>query len=469
MELTGTANASPATSAATPSKEAPTDSTIGLVAILAMTAMFVVTLDAVIVNVALPAIQRDVGGGVSGMQWVADAYTLMFAASLLAAGAACDRYGAKRAFAVGFSVFLAASAACGAAPTLATLLGARVLQGAAAALVVPSSVALIGHAYPDRARRARAIGLWAVGGALASSSGPVLGGLLTTTSWRLIFLVNIPVGALGMALLARVPRSPRRDTPVQWAGFVLATLSIGSMTFAVIEAGAAGVTSGRVVAAALVALTAGAIFVRSQQTSRHPLVPPALIRRPNVIAASAVGAAFVVGYYGLPFVVSIVLQQHRVTSALATGMTFLPMMIVGGVLSPFSAAMADRLGTRRLVRIGLVTMAVGLAAVGVALPTAPRWLIACLMTVVGISGPAIMPPTMALLLNSVPEHDAGTASGIFNTARQVGGAMAVAVLGSLLAPSDGITRGARIGLLLAALVPLVTAAAVWRKDRPRTP
>ena len=432
-----------------------------------MLGMFVVTLDAVIVNVALPSIQRDLGGGVAGMQWVADAYTLMFAASLLAAGAASDRYGAKRAFAAGFVVFVLASGACGAAPGLATLILARLVQGVAAAVVVPSSIALIGHSYPDARARGRAIGLWAVGGALASSCGPVLGGVLTTTSWRLIFLVNLPVGALGLLLLARVAPSPKRDTPVQWSGFVLGTLAIGSATFAVIEAGPNGITSTRVLAALLVTACAGYSFVHLQRTSEHPLVPPSLLRLSVVRNSSGVGAAFVIGYYGLPFVVSIVFQQHRGMSALATGMTFLPMMVVGGILSPFSASMVERVGTHRLVRAGLVLMAVGLASVAFAVVSAPRWAVALLMMVVGVAGPAIMPPTTALLLNSVPNHLAGTASGVFNTARQIGGAMAVAVFGTLLSSGAGLVRGARISLVIAALFALTTA--VFTRDSEVAP
>jgi MFS family permease len=150
---------------------------------------FVVTLDAVVVNVALPAIRRDFGGGITGLQWVVDGYTLMFAALLLWSGALSDRVGARRAFAAGLGLFVAASAACGLAPTLGALVVARFVQGSAAAVMMPASMALIGHAYPNPGRRARAVAVWAMGGALASSAGPVLGGVLTLVSWRLIFFI----------------------------------------------------------------------------------------------------------------------------------------------------------------------------------------------------------------------------------------------------------------------------------------
>src|SRR4051794_29447422 len=158
---------------------APTGARSGAALAAAVLGFFVVTLDAVVVNVALPAMRRDLGGGITGLQWVVDGYTLMFAALLLSAGALSDRLGARRAFGFGVVLFLLASAACGLAPSMAALVVARFVQGTAAALMMPSSMALIGHAYPDPVTRARAVAVWAMGGAVASSSGPVLGGLLT--------------------------------------------------------------------------------------------------------------------------------------------------------------------------------------------------------------------------------------------------------------------------------------------------
>jgi MFS family permease len=176
----------------------------------ALMGFFVVTLDAVIVNVALPDIGADLDGGIAGLQWVVDGYTLLFAAFLLSAGSLTDRIGAKRAFGFGVAGFVVASVACGLAPSLATLVMFRFVQGAAAAVVMPSSMALIGQAYPDPVKRARAVAVWAMGGAVASSAGPVLGGLLTLASWRWIFLVNVPVGAVALVLLAKAATSQRR-------------------------------------------------------------------------------------------------------------------------------------------------------------------------------------------------------------------------------------------------------------------
>ncbi len=242
--------------------------------VTALLGFFVITLDAVIVNVALPAIGRELGGGMAGLQWVVDGYTLMFAALLLSAGTLSDRLGARRAFGTGLAVFVAASIACGLAPNLGALVVARFAQGAAAAVMMPSSMALIGQAYPDPIKRGRAVAVWAMGGAVAASSGPVLGGLLTLVSWRWIFFINVPVGAVALLLLARTTPSPQRKAPFDWFGQVTAVLAIGALTYGAIEAGGAGFVAPRVVIAFVVALAALTAFVAIQARGAHPMVPP---------------------------------------------------------------------------------------------------------------------------------------------------------------------------------------------------
>jgi EmrB/QacA subfamily drug resistance transporter len=425
----------------------------------AVLGVFIVTFDAVVVNVALPSIRGGLGGGISGLQWVVDGYTLMFAALLLAAGAFSDRTGARRAFTLGVALFIAASAACGLAPGLGALIAARFVQGSAAAAMMPASMALIGQAYPNPAQRARAVAIWAMGAAVASSSGPVLGGLLTIVSWRLIFLINIPVGLAAIALAARVEGSPGRAVPFSPFGFVSAIVAMGGLTFGAIEAGARGFTAPAVlVAFALVAL-ASVAFVTSQRSAAHPMVPLHLFRRRNVSAAIIVGFAFVVGYYGLPFAMSLYLQQRQGLSAFQTGLVFLPMMLSGAVLTPFSARIAEHLGARRVVVVGLVLMAAGLALLGATAGTTAPAAVALLMLPVGLAGPLVMPPATAMLLNGVPEGLAGTASGVFNTSRQLGGALAIAVFGALLAQPAGVVQGLRLSLFVAAAVTLGAAGA----------
>ena len=424
----------------------------------ALLGFFVVTLDAVIVNVALPDIRQDLAGGMSGLQWVVDGYTLMFAALLLSAGSLSDRAGARRAFGAGLAVFVLASAGCGLAPTLPALVAARFVQGTAAAAMMPSSMALITHAYPDPVNRARAVALWSVGGVAASTSGPVLGGLLSLVSWRLIFFVNVPAGAAALVLLARTVRAPRYLAPFDWAGQVAAVAAMGGLTYGAIEAGADGITAAPVLAAFAVATAALAVFTVLQARGAHPMLPLSLFRYRTVSVAVATGFAFMTGYYGLPFVMSLYLQELRGLSALGTGLVFLPMMLAGGVLTPFIARLGERLGSRILIIAGLLAMTAGLTVIALLPAPVPVPVLSALMILVGLGGPLVMPPVMALLLEAVPARRAGVASGLFNTSRQVGGALAVAVFGALLASRATFLPGLRDSLLTAAAAVLGAAA-----------
>jgi MFS transporter, DHA2 family, methylenomycin A resistance protein len=431
----------------------------------ALLGFFVVTLDAVIVNVALPAIGRELAGGMSGLQWVVDGYTLMFAALLLSAGSLSDRLGARRAFGAGMVLFVLASAACGLAPTLPMLVAARLVQGSAAAALMPASMALVSQAYPDPAERARALGVWAMGGAAASTAGPLLGGALSAVSWRLIFLVNVPAGAAALVLLARAARSPKHDVPFDPAGQAAAVAAMGGLTYGAIEAGAAGITAPRVLAALGTAVAAAAVFVLLQARGRHPMLPLSLFRSRTVSVSVVVGFAFMVGYYGLPFVMSLYLQQLRGLSALGAGVTFVPMMVAGGALNPFTARLAGRFGARILITGGLLSMTTGLTVIALLPATAPVVLLSALMILVGLGGPLVMPPVMALLLHAVPARRAGVANGVFNTSRQAGGALAIAVFGALLASRATFLPGLRVSLLIAAGV-VMAAAAVSILIRP---
>lgn len=431
----------------------------GWTLVAAVLGFFVVTLDVVVVNVALPSICQDFGAGITGLQWVADGYTLMFAALLLGAGALSDLIGARRAFMAGLTAFVAASAACGLAPSLGILVGARFVQGAAAAVMMPSSMALLGQAYSDPARRARAIAIWAMGGAVASSAGPVLGGLLTLVSWRFIFFINVPVGAAALLLAVRIGPSPRRRVPFDWAGQLTAVLAMSALTYGAIDAGPAGFTAPRVAVALCVAVAGLAAFVAVEARAAHPMVPLRLFRSRNVSVPVAVGFAFVVGYYGLPFVMSLYLQQLRHLSPLGAGIAFLPMMLIGAVLTPFSPRLAERFGPRAIIASGLAAMTAGLALIASVPSSAPVWALALLMALVGLGGPLVMPPVTAVLLNSVPARQAGTVSGVFNTSRQLGGALAVAVFGALLARPGSFLPSLRSSLLIAAGVALAAAAA----------
>ncbi|MDY0913696.1 MFS transporter [Rathayibacter festucae] len=426
---------------------------------LASLGFFLITLDILIVNVALTRISDDLGGGTTGQQWIIDGYTLLFASLLLFAGNLADRIGAKRALGTGIALFLLSSIACALAPTVGALIAARFVQGAAAAAMLPSSMALIREAFPDARERARALGIWAVGGAVAGAVGPLLGGLLTTIDWRLVFLINIPVCAVMLALLRRVAPSPTTSPPFDWAGQALSLAGLGALMYGLIEGGAIGFDDPLVLGCLALAVAALSGFLVVQQRARHPMMPPDLFRGRNMRLALLVGFAFMVGNFGSVFVVSLHLQQHLGLTPLLAGLAFLPSAVFAVVGNLVSGRLANRFGPRLPIVGGLATMAAGLAGLLAAAPLGSPLLVSGLLVLTGVGGSVAMPPATAVVLASVPPRRASTASAVFNTFRQVGGAVAIAVFGALLAGSGDFVTGMQTGMLIAAAVLLAAATA----------
>ncbi len=429
-----------------------------------MLGYFVVALDAQVVNVALPAVRRDLGGGLSGLQWVVTGYTLMFSALLLCAGTLADRVGARRAYAAGMALFVTASLGCALAPTLGVLVGARLLQGVGAALVTPTSLALIRTAYEDPARRARAIAYWVMGGAAAAAAGPILGGAATELDWRLVFVINVPVGVLAGAVLTRVAEAPRRTVPFDWTGQASAMLALATLTYAVIEGGDRGYGRVPVLVGFATSAAAVTVFLVAQAKGRHPMVPLDLFRTRAVVLALAVGFIGMVGFYGAVFLQSLYFQQLRGASPLRTGLLFLPMTALVALLNPMVPRIAARFGRMVPVVGGLLLMAAGLVALGTTPAGAPVGLVAVLMVPVGVGGSFTVPPIAALVMDNVPAHLAGTASGVLNTFRQVGGSLGVAAFGAVVGQTS-LLSGLRISLLATAGVLGLVAAVSFRTGR----
>ncbi|MEU2711953.1 MFS transporter [Streptomyces sp. NPDC007205] len=415
--------------------------------VAAVLGFFVITLDVSGVNVALPAVGHDLGGSLSGLQWVADSYTLMFAALMLSAGTFSDAVGARRAYGWGLAVFTLASLACGAAPALGALTAARVVQGTAAAVMVPASLALIRQAFSDPDERARGIALWTVGGAVAIAAGPVLGGLLTTEwSWRAVFFLNVPAGLASLLTLMRAARSPRHTAEFDLPGQLTAVLALAALTFAVIEGGHHGFT-GAVTASAGLAVVAGAGFVTLQARRRTPMLPLELFRRRGVSVPVVAGFACNAAFYGGVFVLSLFFQEQRGQSAFSAGLMFVPMAVITANFNYLSPKLVSRHGPRAVVVAGLLTGALGSGGLAAVDAGTPPWVTAVLMVPLGIGGALAMPALTTLMLDSVPAERAGTAAALLNTSRQMGGALSIAVFGALLA--SGFAPGMRESLLLA--------------------
>ena len=271
----------------------------------------VVQLDVSVVNVAIKPIGTDLGGSVSVLQWVVNAYTVAFAALILSAGALGDRIGSKRVFIAGFVLFTLASAACGLAPDLGVLIAARAVQGIGAAVLVPCSLTLLNHAYPDPAGRAKAVGLWAAGASCALSAGPLIGGLLTASlGWRSIFFINAPIGVLGIALTARwaSETSRARDRGVDLPGQTAAIVALVALAAAMVEGGRRGFADPAVLGGFLLAAVAAAGFVVIESRSARPMLPLGLFRSRTFSAATAIGLTINIAFYGLIFVFSLYFQ-----------------------------------------------------------------------------------------------------------------------------------------------------------------
>ncbi|MDQ1052139.1 DHA2 family methylenomycin A resistance protein-like MFS transporter [Arthrobacter sp. SORGH_AS 212] len=425
---------------------------------VAMLGFFVVALDAQIVNVALPAIRNDLGGGLSGLQWIVTGYTLMFSALQLFAGTFSDRAGARRAYGLGMILFTVASAACALSPSLAFLIAGRILQGIGAAMITPSSLALIREAYHDAAQRGRAIVYWGLGGSVAAAAGPVLRGVLTQIDWRLIFFVNLPVGAAAMFVLSRVAPSPRRPMPFDWLGQITAVLALASLTYGIIEGAEAGYGSPEILTLFAAFAASTMAFLVAQARGRHPMVPLDLFRSRTVSTTLAIAVVTMAAFYGVVFLQSLYFQQLRGESALQTGLLFLPMTGLVALLNPLAARLMTRYGSVAMIAAGQLLMAVGLAGLWLLPADAPTLLVALAMVPVGVGGSFTVPPIIALVMDHVPAERAGTASGVINTARQVGGSLGVAIYGALLAGHD-FMAGLRIGLGTTAIVLLVLIAA----------
>ncbi|MEV6979457.1 MFS transporter [Kitasatospora sp. NPDC093806] len=425
---------------------------------------FMVLLDGSALNVALPDLSAEFGGSLAQLEWTVNAYTVAMAACLLGAGALADRLGARRLFQTSLLLFAAASAACAAAPTISALVAARALQGVAAGGLLPASLAVIAHMYPESADRARAFTVWGGVSSLALVAGPVAGGALTAgVGWRAIFLVNVPI-ALAAALLCRLRVAPspvrpaRLDLPGQLATAALVGCGIGTL----VQAGAVGWSAPLTLALAAATAAAALAFTAAERRATHPVLPLDTFRRPGFTPALAVGALYQFGAYGAQFAISLHLQRHWGRDALGAGLAFVPFALCWSLASFVLARAVHRTGVRTLLTGGAACAAAG-ALTLLPLGATPAWWLfttgSCLLGLgAGLMGPSL--PTLAL--RALPPDRSGLASGSLNAFRQIGGAVAIALFGPILAAGTG---GLRACLALVAAGFLTVTWAVHRSVR----
>lgn len=397
----------------------------------------VVQLDVTIVNLGLPHIGKDLGTEVAGLQWVVDAYTLFFASLLLSAGAVGDRLGARRVFSGGFVLFAIGSLACGLAPNVATLVTARAVQGIGAAALVPPSLALLTHACGDDHKlRAKAIGLWTASASVSIAAGPVVGAfLIQGFGWRSIFLVNLPLTVIGMAMTWRfVAETPRNGhgRHLDLVGQGLAILTLLSITAGIIEIGPSGLGSALVIGLFATGVVAAAAFLMVEARSDSPMLPLQFFRIRTFSAATAAGALVNLSYYGTIFVLSLYLQQAKGYGVIPSGLAFLPLTATFIFVNIAAGVIVSRVGSRIPMVVGFSVCAAGFLWLRMLDADTPFWLmVPGFILIPGGMGTAVPAMTTATLA-SVGKQWSGTASGVLNTARQAGGTVGVAAFGALV-------------------------------------
>ncbi len=434
--------------------------------VLAATAIsyVVVILDTSIVNVALETIADAFTTGVAGLQWVVNAYTLAFASLLLTGGALGDRLGARRIYLAGLAVFTLASALCGAATSLPALAAARILQGVGAAMLVPCSLSLINHAYPDPMQRAGVIGLWAGFGVAAMAAGPLAGGVLIhLLGWRGIFLVNLPIGLVGLWLAARIgteaPATPGRHLDL--AGQAAAIIALGLPVAALIQGPALGWGSPFVLTGLFGSGIAWAVFLWLETRRVQPMLPLTFFRGRVFSGSALVSMVSAFTFYGLVFVLSLYLQRIRGFAPLQAGLAFLPLTAAGMVGSLTSGRLVRACGPRLSITSGFIVYAVGFLGLLAALSCDATWPAALAMSLIGAAAGFVTPAATAAMMGTVEKGRSGIAAGVLNAARQTGAALGVAVFGALVAGQEAFVSGFQAALWVAAGMSLSTALIWW--------
>jgi EmrB/QacA subfamily drug resistance transporter len=446
-------------------------------------ATFMTYLDNNIVNVAIPAIQRDLQLTTAGLEWVVSGYILVFAGLLLAGGRLGDLYGRRRLFMVGLGVFTVSSLAAGLAGSVDVLVAARAIQGLGAALVTPTTLAIISAAYPTTRERTAAVGIWSAVGALALAFGPLLGGLISQhASWGWIFFINVPLGLATMALgYWAIPADALSGArkPLDIAGLATSALTLFTLTYALIEGHDKGWTSATILTSFAVSLASAVVFTLVERRSVEPMVEVTLFA--NRVFSGGITAVVMWGFglFGIYFFTSLYLQNVLGFSPTRAGAAFIPMALLMAAGAVVAEKLAARIGAHRSVGVAMLLMAAGIASVSLLGEHASLLSLMPSFALIGIGGGLSVPLT-AMVLEAMPVDAAGVASGIFNAAREVAGLLGITVIGAILTARQGSSlssghtavqaflSGYQSGLLVAGVLVAAGGAAAFLALRGTT-
>ena len=429
--------------------------------ILASSLAFV---DGSVVNVGLPAIGHSLKGSAEGLSWVINAYLLPLSALILFGGALGDRFGRRRLLNIGVALFAAGSAACALAPTLTWLCLARAAQGIGAALLLPNSLAILGGTF-EGAARGRAVGVWSAAGAVASAIGPVLGGwLIDRVGWPAIFLINLPLAAAAVALAlfaVRDDSADASDARLDIAGAAIATAALAALTWGLTAGSGAGGWSAAAVAAVSAGLILGVAFVWTERRlGDQAMTPLALFGSRPVAALNLMTFLLYGALSGYLLLLPYVLIEALHYSALSAGAALLPFPIVLSLISPLAGMVAGRIGPRIPLVTGCVLVAAGLLAAMLIDAGAGYWtgVLPCVLAV-GLGMACAAAPLTTAVLSSVDERHTGSASGLNSAVARVGGVVAIALLGAVLATHGaGLIHAFRLAAIAGAVISIAAAA-----------
>ena len=397
--------------------------------------LFLTFLDTTIMSVALADVQASLHAGVSSLQWVINGYALVFASLMLAAGTLGDRLGRKRVMLAGVAIFAAGSAFGALAPNTDTLIAARAIMGIGAAACEPGTLSIIRHLYPERAARARALGVWAAISGLALAMGPVIGGVLVGLGgWRAIFWFNLGAGLLALAAASvTVPESADpQSARFDFAGFLLAPATLGTVSFAVILGETAGYAAGHIIALFAIGAAAAVLFLLAERRSKAPMLDVAYLRKPAFSGSLAVAFAAYFGVFSIFFLSALYLQVVVGYSAYRTAALFVPMAVAMILASAFAGRWVARTGPRVPVMVGCLAAGVGMLLTDLSLSGRVTFVpLALSLMLAGLGFGIAVVPVTSVALSVVPPEHSGMAASATTTSREVGSVVGVAVLGSL--------------------------------------
>ncbi|MEB2514127.1 MFS transporter [Pseudomonas sp. YuFO20] len=443
------------------SATAPKTISLSAIHIAACLGFLVVQLDVSVVNVGLGALKAAFDTDLTGLQWVINSYALAFSALLIMGGAWGDKFGAREMFASGFVIFTIASIGCGLSNSMSMLIGMRIVQGVGAAFLVPTSLTLIRLAFEDPAKRRSAVAAWGACGGIALAAGPVIGGLLIESlGWRSVFLLNVPIGLIATGLIFRyAPPSPKFDKKVDFPGQVSIGLCLASLTYALTESSSQGWGIETLSTLAIAVLCAFA-FVLIERRVKAPMLPSRLARNRTLATTALAGATINFTFYGTVFIFSIYFQSFLHYDAFRTGLAFIPLTAVLTISTMISSRIARRVSAQRIITIGFLIQAVGFVALARVTPETSLWYLNIALMVVGIGSASSVPSITNSMLSSVSTHDAGMASGLMASARQLGGVIGVAVFGAMITSTEpaAFSRGLSTAMIVSAIVLLACIA-----------